>query len=54
MPVGEVTQEIFDEFVATAVSARDHATPELRDQLAKQVGDIAEAGQVLGLNAKIN
>ncbi|MEJ2034841.1 MAG: F0F1 ATP synthase subunit epsilon [Maritimibacter sp.] len=53
MPVGEVTQEVFDDFVSTAVSAHEHATPELKDQLAKQLGDIAQAGQVLGLNAKI-
>ncbi len=53
MPVGEVTQEVFDDFVSAAVSAHEHATPELKDQLAKQLGDIAQAGQVLGLNAKI-
>lgn len=53
MPVEEVTQEVFDEFVSAAVAARDHATPALKDQLAKQVGDIAQAGQVLGLQAKI-
>ncbi|MEJ2029907.1 MAG: F0F1 ATP synthase subunit epsilon [Maritimibacter sp.] len=53
MPVGEVTQEVFDDFVSVAVSAHEHATPELKDQLAKQLGDIAQAGQVLGLNAKI-
>jgi F-type H+-transporting ATPase subunit epsilon len=54
MPVGEVTQDVFDEFVAAAVSARDHATPEMKDQRAKQLGDIAQAGQVLGLNATLS
>jgi len=42
MPVNEVTQEVLDDFVSAAVAARDNATPEMLDQLAKQVGDIAQ------------
>lgn len=52
LPVAEVTQEILDEFVTAAVHARDHATPEMLDQLAKQVGDIALIAAELGLEAK--
>lgn len=54
MPVADVTQDVLDEFVSAAVSARDHATPEMRDQLAKQVGDIAQVAAELGLQAKVN
>jgi F-type H+-transporting ATPase subunit epsilon len=53
MPVGEMTQEVFDSFVEAAVAARDNATPELLDQLSKEVGDIALVGQELGLQAKL-
>lgn len=52
MPVEDVTQEVLDDFVTAAVNARDHATPELLDQLAKQVGDIAMVAVELGLQAK--
>jgi F-type H+-transporting ATPase subunit epsilon len=54
MPVSEVTQAVLDEFVTAAVSARDHATPEMLDQLAKQVGDIAMVAVELGLQAKVD
>lgn len=52
MPVAEVTQEVLDEFVAAAVAARDNATPEMLDELAKQVSDIAGIAAELGLQAK--
>lgn len=52
MPVSEVTQDVIDEFVSAAVSAREHATPEMLDRLAKQVGDIAMVAAELGLQAK--
>ncbi|SMH37049.1 F0F1 ATP synthase subunit epsilon [Maritimibacter sp. HL-12] len=52
MPVNEVTQEVLDDFVSAAVAARDNATPEMLDQLAKQVGDIAQIASDLGLQAK--
>ncbi|GKY86982.1 F0F1 ATP synthase subunit epsilon [Sinisalibacter aestuarii] len=52
MPVSEVTQEVMDEFVTAAVAARDNAQPEMLDQLAKQVGDIAQVAAELGLQAK--
>lgn len=52
MPVSEVTQEVLDDFVSDAVAARDNATPEMLDLLAKQVGDIALIASDLGLQAK--
>lgn len=52
MPVGEITQDILDGFVSAAVAARDNATPEMLDQLTKQVGDIAAVATELGLQAK--
>jgi F-type H+-transporting ATPase subunit epsilon len=53
MPVADVTQEVIDEFVSAAVAARDHAAPEMLDQLSKQVGDIAQVAAELGLQAKV-
>jgi F-type H+-transporting ATPase subunit epsilon len=52
MPVSEVTQAVMDEFVAAAVAARDNATPDMLDQLNKQVGDIAAVAADLGLQSK--
>ena len=52
LPAGEVTQEVIDEFVASAVAARDNATPEMLDQLTKQGGDIALVASELGLQAR--
>ena len=54
MAVADVTQDVIDEFVSAAVTARDHASPEMLDQLAKQVGDIAAVASELGLQAKID
>lgn len=53
MPVAEVTQDVIDEFVSAAVAARDNSTPEMLDQLSKQVGDIALVAGELGLNANV-
>ncbi|MGH1368485.1 MAG: F0F1 ATP synthase subunit epsilon [Maritimibacter sp.] len=53
MPVGEVTQDVINDFVAAAVAARDNSTPEMLDQLSKQVGDIALVASELGLNANL-
>jgi F-type H+-transporting ATPase subunit epsilon len=53
MPVSEVTQSVLDDFVSDAVAARDNATPEMLDLLAKQVGDIALIASELGLQAKV-
>lgn len=52
MAAEDVTQEVIDEFVTAAVSARDNTTPEMLDELAKQVGDIAAVAAELGLHAK--
>ena len=52
MPVGEVTQDVLNDFVTAAVAARDNATPEMLDELAKQVSDIAGIAAELGLQAK--
>ena len=52
MPASEVTQDVIDEFVESAEAARDNATPEMLDQLSKQVGDIALVASELGLQAK--
>lgn len=54
MAVADVTQDVIDEFVAAAVTARDHAAPEVFDQLSKQVGDIAAVAAELGLHAKVD
>lgn len=51
LPAGEVTQAVIDDFVNTAAHARDNATPEMLDQLSKQVGDIALVAEALGLQA---
>jgi len=52
LPAGEVTQDVLDSFVTDAASARDNATPEMLDALAKQVTDIAAVAAELGLQAK--
>ncbi|MBV7380705.1 F0F1 ATP synthase subunit epsilon [Maritimibacter dapengensis] len=52
MPASEVTQDVIDEFVESAEAARDNATPEMLDQLSKQVGDIALVASELRLQAK--
>jgi F-type H+-transporting ATPase subunit epsilon len=52
LPVAEVTQAVFDEVAAEAAAARDNATPETADALAKQVSDIAAVAAELGLQAK--
>lgn len=52
MAVDEVTQEVIDEFVTAAITAREHASPDMLDQLAKQVGDIAMMAAELGMQSK--
>ena len=52
LPAGEVTQEVLDSFVTDAANARDNATAEMLDALAKQVTDIAAIASELGLQAK--
>ncbi len=51
MPVGEVTQETIDEFMAAAKAALDNATEENHAALSKTVGDIALVASELGFNA---
>ncbi len=51
MPAADVTQEVIDQFIASAVAARDTATPETLAELTKQVADIAGVAEQLGLNA---
>lgn len=50
--VGDMTQELLDEFVSAAAEARDNATPEALDALAKQVSDIAAVAAQIGMSAK--
>ncbi len=52
LPVGEVTSDILDDFVTQAAEARDNATAEQLDALAKQVTDIAAIGAALGISVK--
>ncbi|WP_166416744.1 F0F1 ATP synthase subunit epsilon [Cochlodiniinecator piscidefendens] len=52
MPVSEVTQDTLDEFLNEAVDARDNATPEALDALAKQASDIAILGTQIGLSSR--
>jgi F-type H+-transporting ATPase subunit epsilon len=54
MPVGEVTQDVIDEFVVAAKAARANATEENRDALDKTIGDIALVAAELGLTAKLD
>lgn len=49
--VEDVTQDVLDEFIAAAVIAREHATPEMLDALAKHVADIAAVAAELGFQA---
>ncbi|MCP5073994.1 MAG: F0F1 ATP synthase subunit epsilon [Rhodobacteraceae bacterium] len=50
MPVGEVTQEVLNEFLSAAAASRDNATPEMLDALAKQAVEIAAMASDLGLS----
>lgn len=53
MLASDVTQEILNDFVTEAANARDNATTEQLDALAKQVADIAALAEQLGMNAKL-
>jgi len=50
-PVSEFTQDLLNEFMTDAVTARDHATPEMLDDLAKRATELAGVAADLGLNA---
>jgi len=53
MLASDVTQEILNDFVTEAANARDNASTEQLDALAKQVADIAALAEELGMNAKL-
>ncbi len=49
--MAEFTQDLLNDFMTDAVNARDHATPEMLDDLAKRATELAGVGAELGLNA---
>lgn len=51
VPVSEFNQEILNEFMTDAVNARDNATAEMLDDLAKRATELAGVAAELGLNA---
>lgn len=51
VPVAEMTRETFDQMIQDASAARDAATPEALDELAKRASDMATMGAALGLKA---
>ena len=51
VPVSEFTQDMLNEFMTDAVNARDNATPEMLDDLAKRATELAGVAADLGLNA---
>ncbi|WP_421703205.1 F0F1 ATP synthase subunit epsilon [Aliiroseovarius sp.] len=51
VPVSEFNQDTLDEFMTDAVNARDNATPEMLDDLAKRATELAGVAAELGLNA---
>ncbi len=52
MPVGEVTQEIIDDLVAEADTARREAGADAVDAAAKLVADMVAMGTEIGLSPK--
>ncbi len=50
VPVSEFNQDILNEFMTDAVNARDNATPEMLDDLAKRATELAGVAAELGLN----
>ncbi len=52
LPVSEVTSEILDEMVAEAANARENATAEELDGLAKVAVELAALGAELGISVK--
>ncbi len=52
LPVSEVTSEILDEMVSEAVSAKENATAEELDGLAKVAVELAALGAELGISVK--
>lgn len=51
VPVADMTQDVFDGMLRDAVAARDAASPEALDALAKRSSDLATMGASIGLNA---
>ena len=51
VPVSEFNQDTLNEFMTDAVNARDNATPEMLDDLAKRATELAGVAAELGLNA---
>lgn len=52
LPVSEVTSDILNEFISSAVEARDNATVENLTALTQQVSDIAVMAERLGIDLK--
>ncbi|SIO09799.1 F0F1 ATP synthase subunit epsilon [Vannielia litorea] len=52
VPAEEMTAEALEEFLTDAAAARDNATPEDLDALAKTAADIAALGNELGLSVR--
>ena len=52
LPVSEVTSEILDEMVSEAANARENATNEELDLLAKAAVELAALGDELGISVK--
>ncbi|QDC10904.1 F0F1 ATP synthase subunit epsilon [Oceanicola sp. D3] len=54
VPAEEMTSEALEEFLSDAAAARDNASPEDLDSLAKAAADIAALGNDLGLSVRTN
>ncbi len=52
LPVGEVTSEILDDMVSEAANAKENATAEELDGLAKAAVELAALGAELGISVK--
>ena len=51
LPVGDVTQETFDGWVAEAHKAHSEAAPDVADAAAKLLADMVAVGGHIGLNS---
>ncbi|MCI2400617.1 F0F1 ATP synthase subunit epsilon [Aliiroseovarius subalbicans] len=51
VPVAEFTQDMLNDFMSDAIDARDNATPEMLDDLAKRATELASVAADLGLSA---
>ena len=54
VPAEEMTAEVLEEFLSDAAAARDNASPEDLDALAKTAADIAALGDDLCLSVRAN